>query len=57
MKRALRTKSPSEDKDELLERTKDIWNNILAEVYLNLVRSMPIRLEQIRKAKGGHTNH
>lgn len=55
MKRELKNRPPSKDKDELWEKIQDIWNNIPAEVCLNLVRSMPRRLEQIRKSKGGHT--
>lgn len=55
MKRELKNRPPSKDKDELWEKIQDIWNNIPAEVCLNIVRSMPRRLEQIRKSKGGHT--
>lgn len=55
MKRELKIRPPCKDKDELWGRIQDIWNSIPAEICLKLVRSMPKRLEHVRKSKGGHT--
>ena len=40
---------------EIWERVAEVWNEIPPEVCQNLIESMPIRLEAVIKAKGGHT--
>jgi len=57
LKRKVREAPYCHDLDELWDQVQDIWNAIDGEVCLRLVRSMPRRLEEIKKAKGGYTKY
>jgi len=57
LKRALNKGPPSISVEELWDRVQDIWNAITPETCKNLVRSMPKRLGEVRKAKGGSTKY
>ena len=50
-------KMPSTTVSELWETLQEIWRSIPSEVILNLVRSMPRRVQAVLKAKGGHTKY
>lgn len=41
----------------LWERTKAVWESISPDICRNLVRSMPERLRQVIKARGGYTKY
>ena len=42
---------------QLWERIESIWNNIDKDVCINLIESMPRRIEAALKAKGKWTNY
>jgi hypothetical protein len=42
---------------ELWERVQDVWNSIPPEICLGLIESMPKRIEEVLKAKGGYTKY
>jgi hypothetical protein len=54
MKRCLATKV-FKSKNELKEELQNIWDNITPEFCFNLIDSMPRRIEDVLKVKGGHT--
>jgi DDE superfamily endonuclease len=56
IKRKLKDLLPAGDLDQLWEQVQDIWNAIDKDTCFRLVRSMPKRLEAVRKAKGGYTS-
>ena len=41
--------------DDLWDRVQEAWNKIKASQCKRLVASLPHRLEEVRKVKGGHT--
>jgi hypothetical protein len=43
--------------EELWRRTQEEWNKIPAEVCQGLIESMPRRVEDVLKAKGGYTKY
>src|SRR5713101_766101 len=51
------TKYPTQPKGvwEIWERVAEVWDKIRPEVCQNLIESMPRRVKQVIKAKGGHT--
>jgi len=57
LKRTIRTLPPAKDLDELWEQVQDAWGSTDKAQCLDLVRSMPRRLREIRKAKGGYTRY
>lgn len=54
MKKELR-KNPARTKEELRNRLQEIWSNFTPEFCLNLVHSMPRRIESLIKNKGNVT--
>jgi transposase len=42
-------------KEDLWDKLQDVWNGIEADVCLNLIESMPERVNDVIKAKGGYT--
>ena len=42
---------------ELWERVQEEWEKIPAEECAKLIESMPIRVDKVLKAKGGHTKY
>ena len=42
---------------QLWERIKAIWSNIDEDICMNLIESMPRRIEAVLKAKGKWTNY
>lgn len=49
--------NPPKDKDEHWKRIVDVYYGIPAEVCQHLISSMPKRLQEVIKAKGGHTKY
>ena len=49
--------SPSRGMNELWERIEEVWNEIDQETCLNLIRSMPSRINAVLKAKGMWTKY
>lgn len=42
---------------ELWERVQETWNSIPVEKCVNVIESMPRRINAVMKAKGGHTKY
>jgi transposase len=42
-------------KDQLWEQIQDVWNDINLEVCTKLIESMPQRIKDVMKARGGYT--
>ena len=55
MKREVRKASPK-TKKELREKIVEIWNDISPDICRKLVHTMPKRIEEIVRAKGGHSS-
>ena len=55
MKREVRKVSPK-TKKELRGKVEEIWNDISPDICKKLVRTMPNRIEEIVRAKGGHSS-
>jgi hypothetical protein len=49
--------TPPEGIMELWERIQDVWNEIPVAECRKLIESMPRRMEEVIKAKGGHTKY
>jgi hypothetical protein len=45
------------DIQELWDAVQEEWENIEANVCINLIESMPQRIAQVIEAKGGHTRY
>jgi predicted transcriptional regulator/transposase len=56
LKREIRKRKQCRDVDELWEVVKEVWSSIKPETCRKLVHSMPRRLNELRKAKGGFTS-
>ena len=46
-----------QSKKELRDALKEEWEKIDADVYQNLMESMPRRMEEVNKAKGGYIKY
>ncbi len=57
LKREIRKKKQCQDIEELWDIVQDIWYSITPQTCRKLVHSMPKRLEQVRKSKGGFTSY
>jgi len=58
MKRKLnKYENPPNGMIQLWERIKTIWNNIDEDICINLIESMPRRIEAVLKAKGKWTDY
>ena len=57
LKRKLRVSPPPRNLDQLWDQVQEIWNAIDNDVCLQLVRSMPKRLKEVRKSKGRYTKY
>jgi len=57
LKRKLHEAPPSHNLDQLWNQVQEVWNAIDSNVCLQLVRSMPKRLAQVRQSKGGYTKY
>ena len=44
-------------KDDLLNKIKEIWEQLPLETLQTLVESMPARMQAVIEAKGGHTKY
>ena len=42
-------------KEDLWDKIQDIWNEIEVNVCMKLIESMPRRINDVIKAKGGYT--
>lgn len=49
--------SPAKGMNELWERIEEVWNQIDAQTCLNLITSMPARIDAVLKAKGKWTKY
>ena len=49
--------TPSSGINDLWERTQREWEAIDTAVVQNLIESMPRRVEEVIKARGGYTNY
>jgi hypothetical protein len=54
MKRRISTDVKNEA--ELLNEVKNVWSKIEPELLYNLYRSMPARIEEVIRKKGGNTS-
>jgi hypothetical protein len=54
-RRVRRCSNQPKNKDELWEVLQDVWEGIEPEFCQKLISSMPKRIEDVRKAKGGYT--
>ena len=50
-------KIPPNGMEQLWERVEKEWNEIPAEVCQGLIESMPRRIDEVVKAKGGYTKY
>ena len=50
-------KFPIKKRSELIEKIKEIWEQIPSEYLKKLIESMPQRIEAVIKAKGGNTRY
>lgn len=51
------SKNPASSKSDLIKKLEDIWYDIDPLVVQKLYESMPKRLQQVKKNKGGHTKY
>jgi hypothetical protein len=42
------------NKEELWDKMQDIWNNIDVDTCIKLIETMPVRIKDTIKAKGGY---
>jgi hypothetical protein len=42
------------NKEELWDKMQDIWNNIDVDTCIKLIETMPVRIKDMIKAKGGY---
>ena len=54
-RRLRRSDEPIRNKDHLWEKIKTVWNEIEIDACTKLIQTMPQRIQDVYKQKGGYT--